>query len=129
MRFVKAKKDNIKCSCCESYINRDEEMVLVFLRYRTYSRLMPFHVKCYPEWWLAHYNRRWAEWHHGSGNFNRPKLGRPVLHLTPTREQNIHRLRARKSYYKKLGDMDMVGVIQAKIDKVKKSHSDNIVIQ
>ena len=122
MRFVRAKGDTVQCHQCGSFLMRNEEMVLVFIKNRAFSRLLTFHTKCYSDWWLANYHIRWAEWHHGTGNFRRPKLGRPCIHLNPTGKQIIHRLQASKSYYKKIGDKDMVEILQNRIKKYQKEH-------
>lgn len=120
MRFVIAKKNNIRCFGCEAEIMRGEEMVLTFYRRPGIARpgMLTFHAGCHLGWYEEKYNRKWIEWRNGTGCVLRPKLGRPPACDHPTKEQYLNRLRAARSYHRRQGHTDKAGIFDTMISKL-----------
>ena len=123
MKFTIAKKDGIKCRGCPGYIQRGDEMYQTFIPTSVPGVSIPlsYHVDCYIPWLTNKYNRDWSDWKLGAGNNPPPpKLGRPVKYQEATAEIKLNRLRALRTYHKKLGHEVRLRIIQRKIDNIKR---------
>ena len=118
MKFLIAKKDEIKCCGCPGTIQRGEEMVVTFVNTPGFKRTLIYHVACYIPWYTDMFNRKWAYWHHNAGNIERPKRGRPVTVITPTQAQERNKLLTLLNYHTHLGHVGKMADIQKRLDKL-----------
>ncbi len=119
MKFIIAKKDGIQCRGCKGYIDRGEEVVQTFIPTSNYPVVLSYHTDCYIPWFTDMFNRKWSEWKNGTGgNPLPPKRGRPIKHQEATKDIQLNRLRALRTYHKKLEHGRRVTMIQGKIDKL-----------
>lgn len=120
MRFMVAKKDNIKCFGCPATIQRGEDMVLNFIK-RTDNAptVLTYHITCFIPWVTDVFNRKWSDWKTGEGNNPPlPKRGRPIEITDPNERQLLNRLRALRTYHKKLEHITKVERINNMIAKI-----------
>lgn len=125
MIFQIAKKDGIKCcrQGCTATIQRNEEMVLSFIRKGDEGKsvtVLTYHLGCYIPWYTNMFNEKWANWHNNSGvNKNpRPRRGTPPKILEPSKADLLNRLRSNLSYHKHLGHLTKVSQIENKISNL-----------
>ncbi len=124
MRFLVAKKDNIKCFGCPATIQRGEDMVINFVRRNNGApTVLTYHVLCFIPWITDMFNKKWSEWNTGDGNSPLlPKRGRPIKYKEATREIKLNRLRALRTYHKKLGHSTKVEKLDNKITSITALH-------
>ena len=119
MKFIIAKKDGIECRGCQGFIQRGDEMVQNFIPTSNHSIVLSYHVGCYIPWYTDMFNRKWRAWKAGIGsNPLPPKRGRPIIHLRASKKIKINRLRALRTYHRKLGHRIKVKMIQNELGKL-----------
>lgn len=119
MKFLKAKNENTVCLRCGTIVLKNEEMIITFMDKPGYKRMFFFHVQCYIPWYTDMFNRKWTEWKYGSGsNKDYPKMGRPVKYQEATKEIKVNRLRALRTYHRKLGHEAKVQNLQKRLDRL-----------
>lgn len=118
MKFLIAKKDNIRCHACEAEIMRGDSMVLSFMNKPNFKRTFCFHTECYIPWYTEMFNNKWSEWKSGDGSTQRPKRGRPIVNKEPTIGEQVNRLKTLLNYHKRLGHDTKVLDIQKSLDKL-----------
>ncbi len=124
MKFMVAKKDGIKCYGCTATIQRGEDMVMNFIKRNTGApTVLTYHVSCYIPWVTDMFNSKWSDWKNGDGNNPPPpRRGRPVKYKEATVEIKLNRLRALRTYHKKLGHTTKVERLDKKIGSLITPH-------
>ena len=116
MKFMVAKKD-VKCYGCEALIERDQKMVLTFMKTPTFKKVFTYHAACYPIWFQNMYQQKLQNWLMGGTATPWKHRGRPLT-VTQNKEEQLNRLRSNMSYHKKLGHEAKVLGIKKKIESI-----------